>query len=137
MSTTPTGRYASRMPARRTSKRAKRRPEFEIRMAPWLRALGRKDDSLFWAVFDCLRSLDDVTDRDMARKRFAKAFEEATRLIDQVEAGTARGERVADRLDVLSLRLDCNKAPEILETCPTCGTRVVPEQIKRPAARTG
>jgi hypothetical protein len=73
----------------------------------------------------------------MARKRFAKAFEEATRLIDQVEAGTARGERVADRLDVLSLRLDCNKAPEILETCPTCGTRVAPEQIKRPAARPG
>jgi hypothetical protein len=44
---------------------------------------------------------------------------------------------VADRLDVLSLRLDCNKAPEILETCPTCGTRVAPEQIKRPAARPG
>jgi hypothetical protein len=125
------------MPARRTNKRAKRRPEYEIRMAPWLRALGRDDETLFWAVFDCLRSLDDVTDRDLRRQRFAKAHEEATKLLDAVEAGTARGVRVADRLDVLSLRLDCNKAPEILERCPTCGTRVAPEQIKRPAARTG
>ena len=50
----------------------------------WVRALTREDDALFWAVHDCLRSCEGVTDRELKVKAFARTYRTATALLGVV-----------------------------------------------------
>ena len=117
------------------TKKTSKKPNLELHMPTWVRALTRIDDALFWAVHDCLRSCEDVTDRELKVKAFARTYRTATALLDRVRAGVARGKRVVDRLDALGLKLDTLRPAEELEACPHCYTGVTKEALQRAAER--